>query len=534
MSLAYGALVSQRHISSVSGQVCSDTIFGYDSTYSARSGLQSRYNVDEYAKVSNAIDFNYGSNVSGVMESAYDDSAIVKSSHIAASLSALVVNAGHIASSEDTARVVYSHIASSEVTSSVVASMVASSEDTTVIKEQVSSRYGDVVEVRGYVPFPYDISDREYVRSIMAAYYSSQGDSIRTYEGVQAYITLASGHVIGYESLDVSCSEGDYVWRCDATISRVDEFILVNKRDPFTITIGGEDFLFIVDSKSIDRSDVTDIVLRMSGFSPAIQLSGPYNSKSYYTETTAKTAHELVEFVLGTTVDWQVHNGVIPPYRYSYSNLYPIEAAKLIVSAIRGMLESLPDGSLLVRYEFPVTATALDTATPDIVLTDMDDNLSVSDSFAVGDVRNRFRVRDSAPVVSDMLEFIATDGFSDRGVVKAYPYPWRTTVHVEHTDGAVVSLQYVGIVRRTEKQVIEIKDGAGKLTYPCVGIISVRWMSDVLTGLHVEPRTTDVYVTDLTTNFGYGLVEITYYVDSINYNLQFPTGTSAQLLLVDG
>lgn len=120
----------------------------------------------------------------------------------------------------------------------------------------------------------------------------------------------------------------------------------------------------------------------------------------------------------------------------------------------------------------------------------------------------------------------------DTGTLKAYVMPWRP-VEVKHTGGAVVFLGPQVLETRTETALVEIVDGKASLQYPAVSITWVVWKSDPLGTLSVDPRTMEVTASDKTTNYGYGLAEITYVVECYTYRVQFPVGNVAQFILID-
>jgi hypothetical protein len=333
--------------------------------------------------------------------------------------------------------------------------------------------------------------------------------------------------------MSVETSEDEFVWLASVAIADTQQYRSIRLDDPITVTVGGVSFSMIVTNKQLDRSDPEKVSMTISCRSPAIGYLAPRAQDITYTLTTAMYAKAVCEDILGVTINWNIVNWVIQPYAFAVVDTSPIAAVQTIAEAVGAMVYSNPDGSISVNYVFPVSVVNFDTTTPDVYLTDSQDNLSYGEEQEPGLVFNAFRIRDWDDGISDSLDFTKDELLDDTGVLRAYVMPWRV-VDLQHTGGeAVVALSPWVVESRIETEMVEFTNGTASLKYPAVGITNVVWRSDSLAGVYVTPRTKDLYALDTATNYGYGVADITYVVECYACTVQFPTGKVAQFILKD-
>ena len=149
-------------------------------------------------------------------------------------------------------------------------------------------------------------------------------------------------------------------------------------------------------------------------------------------------------------VDW-----FISPYRIAFDSVTPIEAARLVVEdAAGGVVESKKDGTLLVRSRMAVSVPSLNQATPDHVLSDFDDNISVSESSGDIAVFNKFRLTDGDLPFDDKIEWVPDEIRKDIGILKLYMNPWRNYVRLVHTGVGTVGLTLIGEVLEEKEELV--------------------------------------------------------------------------------
>lgn len=395
-----------------------------------------------------------------------------------------------------------------------------------------TASYSTQVKVQASNTDMYDLLQRNPVSAANVASYAMLSSSVEMVDTSSLLVVTFPWGEVENGGVDISTSEDEFAWTASVEILDPPVYASIAVDMPFSVTLAGTTFEFIVTGKSLHRSSPSSITMEITGMSPSVRLTEPRAATVSYTLGTAKMASILATELAGQAVTWGIVDWLIPPMYFAVENVTPIAAVQSIAEAAGGVVTTSPAGTLEVRYKFPVSVPDFFTAPYDFLLSDAEDNLSYSESVDTTDVVNKLRIRNGSDSVSDTLEFTQDENLDDYGILRAYPLPWRP-VTIKHTGGATVSLGVLAVESRTETQVIEIVDGKASLTYPCVAITGEAWKSTSLGPLLYDPRTKEVSATDTTTNYGYGLVEVTYIVECYACGVQFPIGNSAQFILMD-
>lgn len=333
----------------------------------------------------------------------------------------------------------------------------------------------------------------------------------------------------------VSLSEGDYAWNASIILSDLAFYQLLKRGDVVELNVQGEIYSLIVESKSLSRNSPAGVSIRIEALSPSIFFRPPYTALIDYENGPGTTAKSAVEAILGVSVTWNVIDWPIPAGRISAEQAVPIDLARQIVGTIGAVLEPDKTGALIVRDTFRVNIPDYSSVVPDQVYTDIEHNLSVSETFEPRDDYNKFRILEGDAGFTDTLEWVPNEDITTGGILRAYPTPWRTTIQIVHTDGSSVSLARVDPVAtqtRQETQVVEFIAGNGTLSFPAISIDTIVWHSDVLPSLALEAHTATI-TAGTSVNQGYGVAEITYTVESIDYVSNAPLGSIVQYLIED-
>jgi len=530
-SAGFGVFVSASHTAQTFYTTRAEHSASYGSTLPVRADLSSGYDVEQYAKVRGSLIAPWALQVRADHYSEYSDSPRAVSVCEFPYESSAMVRITHDAMYDDKPRAVAEHTGYYTDSERTTALHTASYALLPRVLAEHRARYSDYTQVMSVLEAGYDLLQNNPVRASHRSFYTiSDGGAIL--QSIASSVKVA-GIEVDPGNIDVRMDEGDAGWSATVEIMQPSDYALINLRDVVEIAIGGEVFTMFVDTKSINRSDPVDIRMEITCLSPVMLLEAPYSEPADFLVDTVTGARSVVEQLLGQTVDWRIIDWPILPYRFAVQQQTPLSSAKLIAEAVGAVIESEPDGSLYVRYLYPVSVPSFESATPDMVLTDIDDNLSSRDKRYRADVFNSFRVREGKGILSDSLEWVPDEEDATSGTLRAYLEPWRYTAEVHHTDTLALPLIPMGVVSREETEVVEIVDGEGTLRYSAVGVDSYEWLSASMGTLIHEPRTKTIAVSDPATNWGYGLVRVVYRVETLNYRTQIPTSEPIQYLIVD-
>lgn len=372
----------------------------------------------------------------------------------------------------------------------------------------------------------YDLSLRDPVRVRHRGGYSILADYSLQSIANQPELVHA-GRVIGINAATLSCDEDSPVWIASVEVANLSDFALMQIGDALTLTLGIETFALVVDGKTMSRGGPAQRQHQITAVSPLALLETPFAAEISYQAAATMSAEAAVEYFIGA-VDWQLPTWLIPAAALVFEAVTPLMAARSIVSAIGGVIESNPDGTVVCRPRHPVSVPDYEAATPDHQLFDSD---VISSAAQIAPVRGFNRVTVANEVESgggsgspDRLEYVGTDSIS--GVVRAYPNPVRA-VDLVHTGNPATTISAVGTVSRQETETVEFVSGRASTQYPVAAIVSTTWRAADLGTVTASGNALSSSVE------GYSLLEITYTVESVNWNVGLDADEKVQFVLMD-
>lgn len=296
------------------------------------------------------------------------------------------------------------------------------------------------------------------------------------------------GQVVPLESASVAIDEEQSAWVCELSLVDPLHHGLFGPDDVFTVNLPGEDYAFIVDSKSFDRRGQVDRSAVVSGISPSARFAAPRAKKISRTWGSAVLVTDAVEELFGTgVVDWQVLNWSIPAFRLGVESQTPMDVLQRLAQAPGAVVDCEPNGGLRVRYAFPVAVPQYASAAPDQEYFDAEHNFSVSERGVTPQLVNRLRILDVQPgAARDSIEFEQDKVRFTRGRLRVFPQPWREEVRVEHTSDARVSATAIGVETEELTETVEVIAGKGSVSKPIYQVVSLEWLFRNLTGVAFE------------------------------------------------
>jgi len=319
--------------------------------------------------------------------------------------------------------------------------------------------------------------------------------------------------------LNISQSENNYYWSAILKTRDSNSYVNANINDPIEIEIHGEIYKFIVVAKQKTRSGTNEISMQLSLSSPSVILDEPRSPLQDYEFSDTIYIKDAVEAILEQSVQWETVNWQILPYRISFNQVSPIEAVKTLVDSVKAIVTTNKDGTIKIRPIEPINTHEYFNYPVDHTIEDNTDILEISEEYQFKEGYNKFRIIESTDVFNDSIEWVEDEEIVGRGIIRAYPSPWRTNVALRTTEeNSDISIYYDGITEREEIQEIEITNGTGSLSNPINSIVSIEWLSKPLGGISFTIGGQSIsFNTDI--NSGYGLLKITYIVKTLDFNV---------------
>ena len=329
----------------------------------------------------------------------------------------------------------------------------------------------------------------------------------------------------------LSCDEESPVWIAQVEIAELADFAAIVIGDTIRLSLGLETFVLIVDGKTLSRESLAEQRCELSAVSPLALRDAPFAGSTRYTHPGPLSARTAVEQLIGP-VDWQVRDWIIPAGRLMLENVTPLAAARTIVAAIGGIVESNPEGSLVCRRRHPISIPDYAQAVVAHGLFDADvisaqARIAPMRGFNRVTIANEERGSDAGSnASSDRIEYVADDDDPYRGTVRAYLATARAVV-LAHTGHPATVIATQGETTRVETETIEFVEGQSSTRYPVAAIFDLVWQHTALGEVTASGQNLTAAVN------AYSLLRITYTTTSLDWRVALPVDEEVQFVLVD-
>ncbi len=325
----------------------------------------------------------------------------------------------------------------------------------------------------------------------------------------------------------LSCDEDSPVWIATVEIAQVADFAAIAIGDPITLQLRLETFELVVDGKTLSRESQTSQRCELTAISPLALLDAPFAATTRYYQPEAVQARTAVEELIGD-VDWQLPDWTIPAGRMLMEGVTPLAAARSVVAAIGGIIESNPDGTVVCRRRHPVSI-------PDYGQAPVAHNLFDADVLGsraqIAPARGYNRVtlanEDGASgSAADRIEYVADADDANHGAVRAYLATTRSVL-LTHTGHPATVIAALGEVARGESEVVEFIEGRASTRYPVTAITSATWQHTDLGTVSADGQVLESSVP------GYSLLDLAYTTASLDWRVTLAAAEEVQFVLVD-
>lgn len=325
----------------------------------------------------------------------------------------------------------------------------------------------------------------------------------------------------------LSCDEDSPVWIGRLTLADLSDYAAIGLGETLDLHLGSERFVFIVDGKMLSRPGVGEARGELSVVSPLARYEAPFAATVRYAVTGAISAQAAVTALIGP-VDWQLPDWTISAGRLTFAEVTPLTAARNLVAAIGGIIESTPAGEAVCRARHPVSVPDYGTAAVAHALFDSD-VLSVVAHVAPSRGFNRVTVANedgAASAANDRIEYVPEETDPHRGQVRAYLAPPRAVL-LTHTGHPETVITDVGDVVRPESELLEFVAGTATTRYPVTRVVSAVWQHADLgaigaSGTQLQAATP-----------GYSLLRLTYLTTARTWSVSLARDETVQFVLID-
>ena len=347
------------------------------------------------------------------------------------------------------------------------------------------------VSVLSYLTGSYNIKTTAEVKNFINLFYSLvAGDSSK----FQPIISISvDNSLIDFKGLSISGSKTQYCLSANIDLASLADYTVCKHLSDVVITINGRDFIFFVDkkSRSMDRRTENYTV---SLLSPTAKLDSPYSKTIVDTLPDGAYAKTLVLAMAakqGITVDYQIMDWYIPGHAISINDETPLSVIKRIARAVGGIIQTKPNGDLLVISDYPVSVPNWPSTTPAIIFDTAGDVKRVQEELDIRTGFNAFVITDqSSSAKSITLEEHVIDDTTKE--LRGFRVPFSDgEFPLDTSGGSEVSIEsfsnYVETILPEvindgdpQWEIVEFIDWKGAVSHPIYSIVDYEWIKDDL------------------------------------------------------
>lgn len=333
-------------------------------------------------------------------------------------------------------------------------------------------RYGMVAAAaRAGAGHPYAITDVERIRA-MVSHLCSHAEI----DGAVSHFSesvMVGGVTIAPLGTDISWGRSEYAMTATIQLADAGEYQLFARGAVVTISLFGDDYTVVVESKSRRRAHGSGWTYTIHCLSPAAWLDSPH-AQAVSGELTGLASVLAVQLAGAVSISWQTVDWYIPASTWIAADQTPLELLRTLAAAAGAILISEPDGSLTVEPAYPVAVPRWSEVVPAAVISEVLEVFEASDEDDHRPGYNRY-------LVSDQMTSSETMRIEDEAIggslhhLRVYQTPWSDDFDLRHTGGDWVFLEALGIEERQETETVEFVAGEGRTRYPIYGIVALSW-----------------------------------------------------------
>lgn len=459
----------------------------------------------------------------------YGDALLLRSRHRAPYQGLLAVSRQHALGYADAAPVRGRHVLAYQDAPTRRRRYLAAYSDLSPCRSALRLPYWLTQQSRAQHSLGYTVCERGAVASRLTASWALLDDArLQAVDNTPELVW--AGRTIPVLQATLSCDEDSPVWMAQIEVAALADFASIGLGDAITLVLGTERFALMVDGKALSRSAVAEQRLELSAVSPLARQDAPFAAAVRYFEAGAVSARLAIEGLIGA-VDWQLPDWIIPPGRLMLDGATPLAAARNLVAAIGGIVESQPDGAVLCRRRHPVRIPQYPEAA---VAHSLFDAEVLSAQAQIAPMRGFDRVtianeEGQAGRADDRIEYLldpAEGANARQGRIRALLASPRP-VQLVHTGHPSTEVQSLGAITRTEVETVEFIEGRASTRYPVTQVLHLAWQHRVLGDVSASGQA----LTAATP--GYSLLRITYTTTSLDWRVALPLDEEVQFVLVD-
>jgi hypothetical protein len=395
-------------------------------------------------------------------------------------------------------------------------------------------------EVKRVVNLNYDLEGLNRVQKVESMpYYLLSGSVIHYTPSVSVSI---DGKAIDFISFNIEISSRQYCFISDIQVSESD-YSAISNGDIVEITVDGETYVLFVESK-YKEWDIAQRQYMVQCLSPTVKLDKPYSTsitQSYVSDITASSVVMEMAAIQDITVDYQLFDWPLNHKTFYIQDETPIDVIRRITSSVGGVIQTKPNGDMLIISEYPVSPKDWATVTPDGVISVDEEVFNISESPVVNLGHNAFVVTNEEAIESRIWLDEKPIG-RGKSEIRGFRIPFSDgTFDIQTSRKAPVtiakdlyftelSIPEIENEDDLKWEYVEFIEWEGRTLYPIYSIIDYEWADKDLGAFtfHEDGR---LLINDMSAVPSEGLLKIKYITRFWRWEVQGPVDTFAQIFV---
>jgi hypothetical protein len=290
-------------------------------------------------------------------------------------------------------------------------------------------------------------------------------------------VRVGDGRIFDLVDFGFQGDEDSWLWSFTAEIAALEDWAALAIGNTVSVDFAGEEFRFVIEGKS-DRTADGDVSFSVSGRSPSLILERGAASVAVTVGQSAQSTVEGLCDSAGLSLDWSAVDWPLPGDQLGAGSQSPIQIIQTVAAAVGAVVQTSPLGdTLIVRPRHVVPPSRYATATPDHELSAEAHLLSAGGEYEYRPGYDSIDIMDSDAAAEGLARQYrwesAADG--DARLLSLYVVPWKSVVNLQTSATGHVDISYQGVTTDDLEELIEIVEGKGSVSKPCVSLASQEY-----------------------------------------------------------
>lgn len=291
-------------------------------------------------------------------------------------------------------------------------------------------------------------------------------------------IVSINGININFDNMSLSIDESSYCWALTGNLSAVSDWSLCIPGTELLVTVGSDDYLFIIDTRNSDTAfNSENYSINARSITSVYGEGAEPIHDTWPATTTDSVINSLINVAEINIGSWNLTDDLLVAEGDT-----PIAVVKKITEARGGIIYTKGDGTLVIEKKYKQEPPLYDINNTDHSISDLDDIYSISESREVKAGYNQVEVSDEPDSSSTFISIVTKENTLDKAnltaiiVVRIYPFSDYIELLSSHDD-IIITPSTVPLYEEIS-ETIEIVDGVGSTSQAVYNIISTDYQDD--------------------------------------------------------